>query len=248
MHLDHRSAAEARIDQQAALDVSLVTELIAEDERRPQSVTDQVFDRPRVRPGQQRVEVFSFAAHLPVELVVALGSNGDHGTFFLLDDVPDARCQGPRVSSADQFACAYAERTQKLRRFFVHVDAGGHQRPEEVALAGLIGPDVRLGLRRCLRGRRCGLPRRLMLRRRPPSDRLDDGYELVECRSVPGDDQLARLVLDRHRLTWSIRKPDTPGFVRAGRLVNGGDGSKLLSKTFLLAPGDRVGPGWARFT
>src|SRR6266849_3171541 len=42
MHLDHRNAAETRIDQQAALDVPLVTKLIAENEFRLQPMTDQV--------------------------------------------------------------------------------------------------------------------------------------------------------------------------------------------------------------
>src|SRR3981081_3575934 len=85
MHLEHGNAAETRIDHQAALDVSLVSELVAEDELRLEPVTDQVFDHSGVGPGQQRVEIFPFASHLSVELVVALGRQDNHGTSIGLD-------------------------------------------------------------------------------------------------------------------------------------------------------------------
>ena len=158
-----------------------------------------------MRPGQQGVEVFPFASHLLVELVVALGGQDDHGPSIGLHDLSDIGRESAELPIAHQLAVADAEGPEQLGRALFDVDPGGHQRTKEVAFSRFVRADMGLGLEG-----RLGRRRRWWAFVSPfwgerLSNRLHDGDRMVEGRRVSGDHQLARLVHDRCRLACPVR-------------------------------------------
>src|ERR1700737_1494599 len=210
-------------------------------------MTDQVLDHPCVRPGQQRVEVFSLTSHLLVELVVALRCKDDHRPLLVLNDVADVGRQPAEFAIADELAVADTQGPQQLGRSLIDIHSGRHQRTKEVAFAGFIRADVWLVLGRRLGRRRLGRACRWTLRGSGLPDPFHDGHRVVEGRRVSGDDQLAGPVHDRRRLTRPVHELHPPGFVGTGRKLNASYGLELLLKMFLVALWDGVGRGWARF-
>src|SRR5207248_5799301 len=220
---------------------------IAENEPRLKPVANQVFDRAGVRPGEQRVEVLSFAAHLLVELVVAFGRHDNHGPFLDLDDLPDIRRQAAKFAIRDQLAVADAEGAQQLRRPLVGIDPGGHQRTKEVAFASFIRADVGLGLGWNLGRGGCGRLRRRTPRSQGLPNRLRNSDRVVECRRVSGEYQLAGPIHDRGCLARPFRKLDPPELVRTRRKLGTSYGVQPLQKTLLVGLLDSESRGWTKF-
>ena len=76
---------------------------------------------------------------------------------------------------------------------------------------------------------------RQALRGKRLPNRFHDGYRVVECRRMAGNDQLAGLVHDRRRLTRPVRELHPPGFVRTGWELGPSPAAQLFQKAGLIS-------------
>lgn len=205
-------------------------------------MTDQVFDRPGVRPGQQRIEIFSFASHLLVELVVALGCDDDHGPLFLFDDVANVGRKSTQFPIPDELAVADAQGPQQPGRSLIDKNPGGDQRTKEVAFSGFVRADVGLVLGRYVGWHGSSRPARTFRGNQLPES-FHDGDRLIKGGRVSGDHQLAGLVHDDGRLTCAIGEPHAPGFIRIGREVSSSYAVELFQELRLIRLWNGIGGG-----
>jgi hypothetical protein len=86
-------------------------------------------------PSQELIQIAEFF----VEFVVSFGTDGHHGVeVAALERLGDIAA----AIVADRFAVPHPEFPQRVLLPFGTVETGDDERPEIVALAGFIGPDV----------------------------------------------------------------------------------------------------------